>query len=223
MSPEQARGEEVDARTDVWSIGMTWYHLLTGQLPWLSNDYPSAMLNIVQAEIPDVCKASRVPLPESLGKVMRRALQRDPSKRYPNAGAMLSDVRPLLDSEIMALTCADRRRMTADEAKRSDERFDHACSHLLGNVANPRGLRIWLGHSSWLRAPERVIVAVQRAIQAFTVWNAPTAKLPEVVLFRPPADLIPDLEAAGLTRRYRPVEVNYGPAWEWRGSNPSTA
>jgi len=92
MSPEQARGEEVDHRTDLWSLGIVIYEMLTGELPFKGDRDLSIIYSIVHEE-PRSLKVRRPPVPEELQQVIARALKKDRDARYGSAAAMLSDLR----------------------------------------------------------------------------------------------------------------------------------
>ena len=92
MSPEQARGEEIDARSDVWSLGVTFYELLSGKRPFESG-YEQALVYLILNEQP-VPLQQHVPdiAPEVLA-IVNRALEKRPDARYATAGEMLADLR----------------------------------------------------------------------------------------------------------------------------------
>jgi serine/threonine-protein kinase len=81
MAPEQARGEKVDLRADVYAIGALLYHALTGQRPFDSDD-PAATLNMVLTEEPPRPRALSPEVPEALELVVQRAMAKDARDRY---------------------------------------------------------------------------------------------------------------------------------------------
>jgi len=87
MSPEQARGENVDQRTDIWAFGVVLYEMLTGQLPF-RGEYEAAMMYSILNEEPKYSDD----LPPTLKSVLLKALAKDPSKRYHDTTALLSDL-----------------------------------------------------------------------------------------------------------------------------------
>jgi serine/threonine-protein kinase len=85
MSPEQARGERVDARSDIWSLGIVAFELLSGAPPFTAATLGAMIGQVLVNEIPSV--TSRVPsLPSELDVVLFRALERNPAERYASAG-----------------------------------------------------------------------------------------------------------------------------------------
>jgi eukaryotic-like serine/threonine-protein kinase len=111
MSPEQARGAEVDHRTDIWSAGVVLAEMLTGKHPFQRNSLPSVMAAIVQ-EPP----AQLVGVPPQLQRIVLRALAKDPAKRYQSCKEMLADLRAV-KSEGDATTLGVGSRELAKYAK----------------------------------------------------------------------------------------------------------
>jgi serine/threonine protein kinase len=81
MAPEQARGEGVDHRADVYAVGATLYHLVTGKKPFDADD-PGAILSAVLTEEPVRPRTIEPRLPEGLELVIQRAMAKDPRDRY---------------------------------------------------------------------------------------------------------------------------------------------
>jgi non-specific serine/threonine protein kinase len=92
MSPEQARGEEVDARTDIWSLGVVMYEMLTGGLPFKS-EYEQALVYSILHEEPQSVLSLRADTPLQLERVIRRALEKDKSKRYQRVQEIIADLK----------------------------------------------------------------------------------------------------------------------------------
>jgi serine/threonine protein kinase len=89
MSPEQARGRQVDARSDLFSIGVVLYEMVTGRRPFDGESATETMMNIIMHEPRDVAEV-RPNVPPALAEVIRRALQKRVEARYATAGEMIA-------------------------------------------------------------------------------------------------------------------------------------
>ncbi len=81
MSPEQITGEGVSFRSDIYSLGVTMYQLLTGKLPFQATNHASLIYQIVEGD-PPLPSRHRPEVPPALEAIVMRAIQRDPAKRY---------------------------------------------------------------------------------------------------------------------------------------------
>lgn len=91
VSPEQVRGEYTDAKSDVYSVGIVLYEMLTGQVPFEAEDSNDiAVMHLQKDPIPPSALKENVPV--GLEQIIMRAMQKNPNDRYQSAAEMLSDL-----------------------------------------------------------------------------------------------------------------------------------
>jgi len=94
MSPEQARGEEVSARTDIWSLGVVLYEALSGEPPFPGERIESVLYSVVHEE-PKPLGELRHDVPTALESIVRKCLSKNPEERFANASELAAALEPL--------------------------------------------------------------------------------------------------------------------------------
>jgi tetratricopeptide (TPR) repeat protein len=131
VSPEQALGErDLDARTDLWSLGVVLYECLAGRAPFVATTVPGILFQVATAPPPDLA-ALRPDLPKDLVRAVMRALRRARDERFPTARAMadaLAAVGPVHDSGYTVTVTAQRHALAeASEASAEVRLASVAC------------------------------------------------------------------------------------------------
>ena len=94
MSPEQVTGSELDHRSDLYSFGVTCFHLLTGNPPFRGQTAMQIAVQHVRNDAPDI-KSINDSIPTVIAAVVQKLMEKKPEDRYENAGELLKDIRAL--------------------------------------------------------------------------------------------------------------------------------
>src|SRR5260370_22757281 len=115
MSPEQVEGEEIDGRSDLFSLGVVLYKMATGEYPFVGKNRVRTMDAILNAKPAPPSKVNPA-LPASLDTIISKALNKDRNLRYLSAAEMRADLQHLKAT----LSCATAIRLTASPAHATD-------------------------------------------------------------------------------------------------------
>jgi predicted Ser/Thr protein kinase len=98
VSPEQALGKSVDPRSDIYSLGIVLFEMLTGNVPFEAESQVGVAMKHVTENLPDV-QEIRPDVSAALALVVDKATTKDPAERYPHIGAMIEDLETALEVE----------------------------------------------------------------------------------------------------------------------------
>jgi serine/threonine protein kinase/Tfp pilus assembly protein PilF len=188
MSPEQVRGEEVDQRTDIWSLGIVLYEMITGSVPFKGENAQAVIYSILNVD-PEPITNIHAAAPTQLESIISKALTKKPDFRYQNAGDLLTDLRKVkkgLKSEAPAERGPASRRKPSiavlpfvDMSPEKDQEYfcDGMAEELINALANLEGLQVASRTSTFqFKGKGYDIGEVGRALKVQTVLEGSVRK-----------------------------------------------
>jgi len=95
LSPEQIRGEDLDGRSNLFSLGAMFYEMVTDHKPFLGSSEVSILETVRECKVPPPSSLNRE-VPPALERVVMKALERDPERRYQDAAEMYRDLEAVM-------------------------------------------------------------------------------------------------------------------------------
>jgi len=172
MSPEQAQGQTVDGRSDLWSLGIVLFEMLTGTLPF-RREHSSAILHAILTDpVPEI-SSLRPGVPESLQAIIAKALAKNPSERWQTATELAAALKRLQAGSRVSADLSVTRSMampSATSAFRKRAKLPAAAAGLLLAASAGLGLYRFAARREPAAAPAPVIPAVKQvAVLPFQV------------------------------------------------------
>jgi serine/threonine protein kinase/CheY-like chemotaxis protein len=209
MSPEQASGARVDARSDIFSLGSVLFELVTGRRLFVE-DTEISLLEAVRRGVVDEPQEVEPSLPEDLNRVLLKALEKDPADRYQGAGAMqreledmlytlgskptqkalgqwvcdLFDRMPRSDDEEVPVEVATATAVPSSSDTVAGHEGEAATAAVPGDEVETRPLE--LGHlvrqrRFWLGVAAGLVVAIATTVTLEVLWRGKESRTPESV------------------------------------------
>jgi len=171
VSPEQIAGELLDGRTDIFSLGVVLYEMLTGRLPFTGQE-PAQILNSILRDEPSQLSAFRDDIPLQMEDLVRRALAKDREERYETVEIFLEALKKLKST-------LEKQPVSASPAVESRE---------LNTISSPNRIRLSTYHRRWFLAAGLLfasIAGLQIAIARPTgiEWAIPAVLIAIAILF----------------------------------------
>jgi len=116
MSPEQGKGEKIDQRTDIYSLGVVLYEMLAGRAPFQA-DTPWALVHQHVYETPPPLESFNPDVPEPVKRIVHKAMAKDPRDRYRSAGEMARAIEAAMAPPTVAVPIRPVRGRTVERAK----------------------------------------------------------------------------------------------------------
>jgi len=159
MSPEQAKGQDVDHRTDIWSLGAMLYEMLSGARPFKS-EHDQAVFYSILHEDPEPIRKIKEYIPDKLEKIILRTLEKNPQSRYADMSEMLTELKEIrqkpvsISSEKPSIAVLPFVNMSADP---ENEYFsDGLAEELINALTNVKDLHVVARTSSFAFKGEKV-------------------------------------------------------------------
>ena len=185
IAPEQGRGRNVDARSDLYSLACTYYALLTGRVPFPGDTSSAVIYQHVHEPFPDALQIVD-DLPDAIGRILDRGTRKDPIDRYQSAEEMIADLEAALSGASLGTTRIRRKPARPGDATGERARRNRVIAGSLVGLGTLATLAVVLlvvywpkprpplpkpqPIPDWTLTPEQ---ARRKQREAEAVWSAP--------------------------------------------------
>jgi eukaryotic-like serine/threonine-protein kinase len=171
MSPEQAAGKAVDARSDIFSFGSVLYEMVTGQRVFQGDSKMSTLAAILNQEPKSAREIARN-VPYDLEKIITRCLRKDPSRRWQS----MADMKVALEELKEESDSGSSGTAEAEASLRKTGRFAAVKRAVVGLIVLGSGMAFWLGRSAILR---RDVTLIPVPLTAYPGWESAPSFSPD--------------------------------------------
>ncbi len=208
MSPEQAQGSKVDHRTDIWSLGVILYEMITGRMPFRS-DYSEAIVYSILNEEPDPPTSLRSDVPMELERIIKKMMQKNCNNRYQSISDVLVDLKSLrieLESDGRLKTKENNKKILNKTT--GDHKHPSSAEYIIGNLLKNK-------HTTSLAIGVLLILSIGFIYGVYTVIRPARMVPPPVVSFnqltsQSGVEIFPDISPDGKFIVYsKRVDGNY--------------
>ncbi len=228
MSPEQAIGDAIDGRSDLFSLGTICYEMLSGTQPFMGDNYAAVIQNILHGTIAPPSKLGKE-IPAEVETIVMRSLNREPSKRYRTALEMARAIEAVLGQDKILNVRTRLRRLVSGQYQTDKEREVPgksprakrrvlpllvssmiALAVILLFVLDPDRLETIRSRFGALRSPDPVPAAVERDVPATDALQGSAFEiggLENAILETPPSGYAPGDTSVDTLTMQRPVEA----------------
>lgn len=170
MAPEQLEGEAVDARTDVYALGLVLYETATGVNPFVGKTHTSTIANVLKQEAPPVAERNPV-APAELDRIVRKCLRKWREERYQSARELLVDLANLRRD--LALPAGQKEGVLWHDARRGSMVFSRGAARAVLAAIQAGYLVIYTAALNNFEAIERLAVRLYDPRVVLVPWSLP--------------------------------------------------
>lgn len=177
MSPEQVVGQDVDGRSDIFSLGVMLYEMLTGKSPFVGENISTIMYRILN-DMPTAPGTLKPELPEAFNYIISKALAKHPDDRYKNAGEMAEDLRHYKTLQVPEdfYTHSENRPRTLERRAKPRQVIDQTMVLASGTLSRPGA-----GPLPRWKYPLLIAAAAALLVIAFITLNKTKPQLPDKI------------------------------------------